>query len=504
MTAPDDAQQVMSALRLGWYLAEVRGRNRPGGPPGSSARMPDHLDYPLPLRNERTATEIRIEAQFVVAALAKALYVDDAGPGVSFGAAIDDQAKLLAHVRAPRAARALQQGIDALAQAGAPASQVVELLQQALTAQQNVVTKRRQAVTDAQRALANAEPAQAERAEATMKLEQAAADNEQTGLVMLQNCITALQCATAGQSDPAAAGQSSPATTEQAISPAEQATPATAEPPGLATLHTCLQTITDATHQAWEDLATLLWRFDSHIQDELTATAESLSVGYQLGRGLAETYWALDPVQETGSTGWSFLLGQDRCAELSRLLGRLGAYMSPYTAPAVAGTIVIWQSVACTPGWRGAAPAAQQALFQQTRRWYELIVLAQDPTTLIEPYRLMTNHRTAIRAFRLFWPQLVATVFGVGFLVTLLVLLGGSSRATLAKTLSGVLAGIGLSIAGLTGRLKTSAQAMLTRLRQDSYTDLVTLAVQTAPPPKKKSQLQQALNQRTLTPATPN
>ena len=109
--------------------------------------MPDHNDDALPLRNERSPTELRIEAQSVIAALAKVLEVDDAGDGVSFGAAIDDQAKLLAHVRAPKAARALQQGIDMLAKA--PASQAVELLEQAIAAQQKVVKQRQQAVADA-------------------------------------------------------------------------------------------------------------------------------------------------------------------------------------------------------------------------------------------------------------------------------------------------------------------------------------------------------------------
>jgi len=83
-------------------------------------------------------------------------------------------------------------------------------------------------------------------------------------------------------------------------------------------------------------------------------------------------------------------------------------------------------------------------------------------------------------------------------------LLSNNSKSTLAQTLTGILAAVGLSFAGLTGTLKSSAQAMLTRLRQDSYTDLVILAVQTAPPPKKKKLLQQALDQRRLTPATPN
>jgi hypothetical protein len=529
VTAPDDAKQVMSALRLGWYLAEVRGRNRPGGPPGSSARMPDHNDDALPLRNERSPTELRIEAQSVIAALAKVLEVDDAGDGVSFGAAIDDQSKLLAHVRAPKAALALQQGIDMLAKA--PASQAVELLQQALTGQQKVVKQRQQAVANAQQALASAQQQQAnaqqqaeaksaaeatvKAADATVKLEQATADGEQIGLVMLQDAITALQRTPADQADPAPAEQAGPATAEQANpAPAGQADPAPAGPAGLAALQTGLRTITKAAGKAWKDLAKLLWRFDAHIQDVLAAAADRQAVGYQLGRGLAETYWALDPAQEDGSTGWSFLLGQERCDELGRLVGRLGAYMGPYTAPAVAGTIVIWRSVAENKDqqWRGAGQdaldAAQQALYRQTRRWYELIVLAQDPTTLIKPYQLVFQYRTVLRALGAFWPQLVATVVGLVFLGFLLFLLSSNSTSTWKQSVSGILAAVGLSFAGLTGTLKSSALAMLTRLRQDAYTDLVTLAVQTTPPPKnarkKKSLLQQAIDRRRLTPATPN
>jgi hypothetical protein len=45
---------------------------------------------------------------------------------------------------------------------------------------------------------------------------------------------------------------------------------------------------------------------------------------------------------------------------------------------------------------------------------------------------------------------------------------------------------------------------MLKRLRQDAYTDLVVMAVQTAPAPVKKSDLQKAISRRELTQATPN
>jgi hypothetical protein len=491
VTAPDDAHRVMTAFRLGWYLAEVRGRNRPGGPPGSSAQMPDHIDHALPLHNERGATELRIEAQSVMAALARELHVDHGDHCVSFGEAIDNQAKLLSHIRAPTAARALQQGIDVLAktpsrQARPVAREIFALLRRALAEQQEVVDERWQAVADAELALANAKTEAKAAAEAAVKLEQATADGEQKGLLMLENGATALRYAFGKQADSTTAAQG-----------------------GLAALQSSLQTLTDAAHQAWEDLAELLWEFDAHIQDVLAAAAESQAVGYQLGRGLAETYWALDPDQDDGSTGWSFLLGEERCDELGRLVGRLGTYMGSYTAPAVAGTIVIWQSVAKTPEWRGedqdARDAAQQALYHQTRRWYELIVLAQDPTTLIKPYQLMTNYRTVLRAVGLFLPQLVATIAGLGFLGVLLFLLSNNSKVAWAQTLTGVLAAVGLSYAGLTGTVKSSAQAMLTRLRQDGYTDLVILAVQTAPPvEKEKKLLDQALNQRRLTPATPN
>jgi hypothetical protein len=151
-----------------------------------------------------------------------------------------------------------------------------------------------------------------------------------------------------------------------------------------------------------------------------------------------------------------------------------------------------------------AAQRSGQALYSQIRRWYELIVLGQDPTTLIGPAAVMRNYRTLARAFQLFWPQLLATVFGVSALITLLFLVNVDGATAWEKTLSGVLAAVGLSLAGLTGTLKNSAQALTKRLRQDAYTDLVALAVQTAPTPPDASALQRSIRHRSLTPATPN
>jgi hypothetical protein len=450
----DDAYYVLSALRLGWSVAEMRGRNRPDGPLGEIAGMPDHIDHPLPLRIERGKTELRIEIQSVVAELAQELCVDDAPGGASYSALLGYQAALLAHTRAPKAADALRQALDLLGQQ--KNDQARQALTSALAVQQAVVARRRQALAVAQFSRAP---------EAVVNHEQACCAGEEAGLAAL----------------------------EQAIKSEDQNTIAQLRD-GLAA----------AARQSWADLAELMWQFDAHVQDRLAALSESRAIGYQLGRGLADTYWALNPGQEVGSAGWKFLLGERRCAELERLTGRLAGYMGEYTAPAIAGSLEVWKTVVATPAWRGPADQAALALYNQIRRWYELIVLGQDPTTLIGPAAVMRNYRTLTRVFQLFWPELVATVFGLGALVLLLFLVNVDGAKAWEKTLSGVLAAVGLSLAGLTGTLKNSAQALTKRLRQDAYTDLVALAVQTAPAPPDKSALQKAISHRVLTPATPN
>jgi hypothetical protein len=465
MADPDDAHEVLSALRLGWSVAEMRGRNRPDGPPGEVIGMPDRVDHPLPLRIERGKTELRIEVQTVVAELAHELEVDDKPDGTSFTTALGDQAKLLAHTRASKAADALRQAQQIIQQA-ADNDKALQVLTAGLAAQQAVVARRQQVVAGSHPTVE------------ALHFEQACCTGEQSGQSALEHVIETLT-------------RQGPQAATEAIEAIEAITQ-------------CQQQLQAAAQKPWADLAELLWQFDAHVQDRLAALSEAQAIGYQLGRGLADTYWALDSGQQHGSAGWSFLLGERRCAELTRLTGRLAAYMGEYTAPAIAGSLEVWKTVVSTPAWLGDARQADQALYSQIRRWYELIVLGQDPTTLIGPAAVMRSYRTLFRALRLFWPELLATIFGLASLVTLLVLVNTAGTAAWAKTLSGVLAAVGLSLAGLTGTLKNSAQALLKRLRQDAYTDLVAIAVQTAPKPPDKDALQQAINRRRLTPATPN
>src|SRR5262245_40210553 len=100
MTVPDDAGAVLTAIRLGWSIAEVRGRNRPDAPPGAGARLPGLPGHALPLRVEQTPTELRIAAQAVLAAMARDLGVDSGGANQdSYSQAIDARARALAKAR---------------------------------------------------------------------------------------------------------------------------------------------------------------------------------------------------------------------------------------------------------------------------------------------------------------------------------------------------------------------------------------------------------------------
>ena len=321
MAAPDDAKDVLCALRLGWFLAESRGRNRPGGQLGVKTSLPDHVDHALPLRVERGPTELRIEAQKVVAQLAVDLHVDTDSDGTSFAKAMNDKAKTLNPVRAPKASAALQWALDQLRMAAAgrsyPGDSAPPTPQQALQTLQAAVDPQQQAVTAA-----------------TARGDQATAAGEQRGLDALHTAITVLQATNDGDANAAQAR--------------------------VAAVGASLQVIVDAAEDPWQDLAQLLWRFDAHIQDRLSAMSETQACGYQLGRGLAETYWALDPDQAVGSQCWDFLLGDERCTEISRLVDRLGAYMTEYTAPAITGSIEVWKYLVGQPAELGAAFLAEQ------------------------------------------------------------------------------------------------------------------------------------------------
>ena len=101
----------------------------------------------------------------------------------------------------------------------------------------------------------------------------------------------------------------------------------------------------------WSKFSRLLFSWDAKIQDRLYARSLSLSAGYQLGRGLAEASWALDPsmTNPDDPTSWQFLLGVKRVTALTTFLERLSIYFDELTIQGIRTSLMAWSLVTSDP-----------------------------------------------------------------------------------------------------------------------------------------------------------
>jgi hypothetical protein len=274
-----------------------------------------------------------------------------------------------------------------------------------------------------------------------------------------------------------------------------------------------------AREAAWADLAALLHEWDSSIQNSLTARWDMLANAYLLGRGLAECYWALgvedqQPPGPTAATAWHFLLGSARRGELIRLVGRVGPHVNSLTPAAVSGSIQAWGRVAADPAWRR-ADTDRTRLYEQSRRWYELLILGKDPTTYVKPYAVLRGWRTSLHAFRAFWPQLLLGFLSAAAVAAVAFFLATHQGSAVLTTLLGLVGAAGLTAATVVAKAKSAGQRLIARLRQDAYSDLVAIAVSNVPPhpdsgnqlpfgtPSTEQRVRDAVRSRRLTPVTP-
>jgi hypothetical protein len=236
----------------------------------------------------------------------------------------------------------------------------------------------------------------------------------------------------------------------------------------------------------WSTTAAFFLEWDAWFQDELAQRDEALANSYLLGRGLAECYWGLGSEatwvrnDTPSAVSPAFLLGADRRLELSRMLGRLDPATVHETSPAaISGSLEAWGAVVEDEHWLS-APDLRPTLYEQVRRWYQLLLLGQDPTTLIRPYAKLTGLRGIGRAARLFWPQLVLFVTALGLATAYFTATGVSAPSWFSSLLA--TSGFGVLVAaGVLARGQSAAQRLLTRLRQDAYTDLVAVSLTTVP-----------------------
>ena len=285
----------------------------------------------------------------------------------------------------------------------------------------------------------------------------------------------------------------------------------------LATLATQLGIPADDAHAAlapendWPAMATYFFDFDARIQDSLASRDEAAANGYLLARGLAECYWGLGPdetwTEGTEQTGVSlqFLFGADRRRELTRMLGRLGSgQMHPLSASAISGSIEAWGRVAADDAWAH-TPDLREQLYEQTRRWYQLLVLDQDPTTMVKPYAKLSSPHNFFRFMRLYRLQIILGIIAFCLIIAFFAFRGQATSEWI-PSIVGILGVGGAVLTGVLTRAKDTAERLATRMRQDAYTDLVAVALTSVPKypgtAKPNDRVENAVRRRRLTPAT--
>lgn len=424
-TAPPDAADVHAALRLGWLMAEVRGRARPGGPGTEFTTDMARGHWALPLGSERSAAEREVESQHALAAVAMRLKLDWPAPSQAESGTTDAENIPGAPANSPDAEEAAQS-----------------------TAQDEPGRR------EPRRASALLRPQPVSPPPPTFSSE----------LGRLGKLIAEQR----KSGDPAA-------------------------------------------EETWRQLAHLLYRWDARVQDELLSSSGKANA-YELGRAVAEMYWALDlgatdRIQHGQGTqlnpvSWAFLFGDGRRGDISRLLGRLAPYFAPLTPAAVAGSVEVWGQVADTKEWRS-ADNVRKILLEQTSNWYSLLVADLDPETMLKPYAGLRSWRIFKKAFRTFGLEMVTGTLGIVLIVTLVLLIAYAPHQPVLKAVVAVLSVLGVTGAGLQTRLKATTQSMIARLSVDLSTELVAEQITVTPPAPRsvnaKRTRQKAIEARTVT-----
>jgi hypothetical protein len=238
-----------------------------------------------------------------------------------------------------------------------------------------------------------------------------------------------------------------------------------------------------AAEAAWRQMADLFYAWDAHVQDALAARSFGTSSAYQLGRGLAEAFWALDPTAAApdDARGWGFLLGPARRTALTRLLDRLAPQLPALTADAVSWSLQRWSDVAADAAWRGGSDAIP-CLAQQARVWRDLLLTGREPAAMVDSGALLRRARNLWPVVRSFLPEVGILALSVGILSGAAALLGGHNSGHAEAAALAVLGATGISGAGLAAKAKDSAHQVLDHLRTELNRDVVRTSVTILPP----------------------
>ena len=238
---------------------------------------------------------------------------------------------------------------------------------------------------------------------------------------------------------------------------------------------------------AWNGLTDALYVWDAQIQYTLVMRPGQ-AAGYQLGRGLAETYWSLHPEVSDPNDArcWLFLLGQRRQATLRRYTARLVGFLDPLVLPAVSASLESWGEVAADERWRS-QPDARTQLYAQGLLWRDLIRGERraedlDPVPVAD---LLEEVQLIRKLWSAFWPQLVLGLLGAAVLVAGVVgLVAGTENRSIATAFA-VFGVLGVTITSAYARAKANAASVLATIRDAIERDRVGRAATLCPPRPK-------------------
>jgi hypothetical protein len=240
----------------------------------------------------------------------------------------------------------------------------------------------------------------------------------------------------------------------------------------------------------WSTATKCFFQWDAHIQDALVLEATQAS-GYQLGRGLAETYWALEPDRADDEMGsWAFVLGERRRQILQRLAARLSSYLTPPVVAAIEKPLADWTAVAGSTT-RRAQEGVEVDLYRQGLMWRDLVRGERRPQdlplnddvdapTTAEVWKDLHLYRYALKSL---WLPLAAGLISIAALTVGATVLASGAGSTTWSTAISVLGALGITSAGLYARAKTDVTSLLGNLKKRIEIERVRIAADLCPGP---------------------
>jgi hypothetical protein len=246
-----------------------------------------------------------------------------------------------------------------------------------------------------------------------------------------------------------------------------------------------LTRLTTTERTDWGSLSNTVFQLDAALQDALLVPS-SQAAGYQLGRGLADTYWALEPNRAAAETGsWEWLFSDARKATIERYAHRMAPYTGSTVLAAVTGPLASWQALAHDPQ-RRQGPEVQPRLYEQCLLWKDLITGESQPSDL--PHKAKAHEVwNELGLYKEVW-QALRSPLTAAAIAALVLAAGGALLASAAtskalSTFVSILGAIGLTSAGLYARAKAQVTAISTTVHTAVELQKVRRAANKCPQP---------------------